>query len=593
MATALRLENEPKRPTIRMIPTDRLVPTADNLRRKITNGSVESLAKSIAREGLLHPIVVRPHPVEEGKWEIRAGERRWRAARLAGLTTVPAVVRRLDDEAAMAVTITENLQRENLHPLEEGRSIRAALDQGQNPRQLAARLGKPLAFVLRRASLADLSPTWREAVFIPDSDVSRLSVAHLEVIARLPAETQESLAADDFATVFRRGFPSVDELKRIIDDGLRTLVSMPWTLDDEALEPVAGSCLNCPKRSGKQPVLFDCDTPPEGGVSPTDRCLDPACFDRKHAAFLTAREAELRRDHPDLRLVQIGSQHIGATTVQAVGDRTTRLYQLRVVKKSDPAGTPIMQIDGPMAGVLMHADLGDKPPARRGAAREGDTTSTDGTARVGGPMTLAERQDRLARRRQAFVVKKVEALLREFTLDSCRSVVEAMPTRTDAAASAFDPLALLLSFGTTTRSDRSHDEEAWERYTTRCGHTSTERATEALHEVVQIWSRRLAGTDLKSAPRQARDAGLITTILAIDIAAIEREAEREIPEPRSWQALREAEPHTDADQATPEGSEVGDESSSEDAAPPHDEPPKSATALPARRKRSRRSKRRR
>ena len=593
MATALKLSAEPKRPNVRMLDIDQLLPTADNLRRRITNGSVESLAKSIAREGLLHPIVVRPHPSEEGKWEIRAGERRWRAAKLAGLSQIPAVVRRLDDEAAMAITITENLQRENLHPLEEGRTIQAALDQGQNPKQLAARLGKSLGFVLRRASLAGLTETWKDAVLVADSDASRLSVAHLELIARLPAETQDALASDDFAVIFGRGFPTVEELRRIIDDGLHTLASMPWRTDDEGMDPVAGSCLNCSKRSGKQPVLFDHeDLPADGSVSPTDRCLDPSCFDRKHAAYLTSREAALRSDHPNLRLVQVGYQKIGNATTQAVGDRVTRLYQLRVVKKSDPCGTPIMQIDGPKAGALLHADLGDK--TERNGTHATAASATEGGQPGRGTLTLAEREDRLSRRRQAFVVKRVEAMLREFTAEAARKVMGDMATRSDEAARLFDPLSLLLSFGTTTRFDRCHDEEAWEQFHKRCANDPTDRAVEALMEVVQIWARRLSGTDLKTARAQARDAGSIAAILAIDIAAIEMEAEREIPEPSSWKALREQQAPAEADKSDTPETEVPVSSDDSESVPlpasdDHDDKPRPTRSKRSRRKRGKRS----
>src|SRR5262249_28154533 len=141
---------------LRMIALDRLLPTEDNTRRPITQASVESLARSMSRDGVLQPIVVRSHPRKEGHFEIRAGERRWRAAKLPGLKEIPALVKPLDDESARAVTIAENILRENLHPLEEAAGIQRALDQGQDAKKLAARLGKSVAFVLRRASLTQL-----------------------------------------------------------------------------------------------------------------------------------------------------------------------------------------------------------------------------------------------------------------------------------------------------------------------------------------------------------------------------------------------------------------------------------------------------
>jgi len=130
-----------------MVPIDTLMPTRNNRRRRITKSSVESLAKSLAREGLLQPIVDRPRPEKEGCFEIRAGERRWRAAKLAGLTHIPAVTQSLDDESALSVTIAEYLQRQDLHPLEEAATIQQTFDRGYNPKSVVARLGKSVQYI--------------------------------------------------------------------------------------------------------------------------------------------------------------------------------------------------------------------------------------------------------------------------------------------------------------------------------------------------------------------------------------------------------------------------------------------------------------
>jgi ParB family transcriptional regulator, chromosome partitioning protein len=87
---------------VETVPIDRLVPTPDNRRKPISDASVRSLAQSIRNDGLLQPIIVRPHPTQSDYFEIRAGERRWRAAKLAGLKEVPVVVRKLDNEQALS-----------------------------------------------------------------------------------------------------------------------------------------------------------------------------------------------------------------------------------------------------------------------------------------------------------------------------------------------------------------------------------------------------------------------------------------------------------------------------------------------------------
>lgn len=518
--------------SVRMIPIEKLLPTRDNKRRPISQSSVESLAKSLAREGVLQPIVVRPHPEKDGRFEIRAGERRWRAAKLAGLREIPALVRPLDDEAALSVTIAENLQRQDLHPLEEAATIRQAFDRGYNPKAVAGRLGKSMAYLARRASLTRLSKVWRDEVLTPESQCSRLSVAHLELIARLPEETQAILAENQFHRVFARGFPTVAELSRQIDAGLQTLRSMPWKLDDETLDPKAGSCVNCPKRSGKHPELFDGEDSFGGGkTSKTDRCLDPLCFEGKQVAFLTRRESELRTEHPNLRLVQLSYSGVSPKVRETFGEKVTMVYAPQFVKPRSKGATPAMQVDGAKAGSLVHLDLSESVSRNGTPGKRSRPIGSDGKPT---PLSMTEKLARLEKRRNAFVVQRVGETLRGMARDKLTTVVAAMATRTDAAAKRFNPLALVLAFGTSSRADRDHDDGAWKRYEELLACSKDLPLASALHEVVQVWTRRLSGSDTHHVAEQAADARRICDLLGIDGKALDMEAARVVPTPKSW-----------------------------------------------------------
>ncbi len=520
--------------SVRMLPVDRLIPTPDNRRRPISQASVESLAKSLVREGVLQPIVVRPHPEKEGWFEIRAGERRYRAAKLAGLKELPALVRTLDDESALSVTIAENLQRQDLHPLEEAATIQLSFDRGYNPKAVAARLGKSVAYLARRASLTRLSKVWRDEVLTPESPCSRLSVAHLELISRLPEETQKLLAEHSFHRVFARGFPTVQELQRLIDAGLQTLRSMPWKLDDETLDLKAGSCLNCPKRSGKHPELFDADDAPANGkVSKTDRCLDPRCFEGKQVAYLTRRESELRTEHPSLRLVQLSYNGLSPKVREAFGDRVTVVYAPKLVKPTSKGATPAMQVDGPKAGALIHLDLNDSVSRHGTHGKKARPLDKDGKPV---PLSMAEKRARLQKRRDAFIVQKVGETLRALTPAKLTNTVATMATRTDAAAKRFNPLALVLAFGTSTRADRDHDDSAWKRYEELLARSKDLPLVTALHEVVQVWTRRLSGSDTHHVTEQAADARRICELLGLDAKALDAEAAQAVPTPKSWES---------------------------------------------------------
>ena len=582
-------KKRPKVPHVtQMMPVDRLAPTADNRRRTITQSSVESLAKSVKQDGVIQPIIVRPHPEKEGWWEIRAGERRWRAAKLAGLTHIPAIIRTLDDVSALSVTIAENLQRQNLHPLEEAETIQLAFDRGYDAKAVAAKLGKSVIYIARRASLTKLCKVWRDAVLTPETKMSRLSVAHLELIARLPEETQQALADNDFAAVFRRGFPTVEELRTFIDGALHTLKAMPWDLADDTLDPKAGACLNCAKRSGMHPMLFDPEDAPNeanGKVSKTDRCLDPMCFEGKCAAHLERRESELRTEHPNLRLVQIGYDGLSPQVREKFASRVTQVYAPKFVKHKAKGATPAMQLDGPKAGALVHIDFGDS--VSRNGTQKSSKRATDESGKVV-PLTLAERQARLQKRRDAFLVTKVRESLQAVTHESLVATVAKIRTRADTAARTFDPLALVLAFGTSTRADYvQHHDDPWKRYEGLHDRTADLPVIAALREVAQVWTRRLSGSDKHHVTEQAADAKRVCELLGLDAVGIEIEAKRVIPTPKSWEALAANSAqagHADstvesADDGADDGDDEGEDHAAEES-PPFEPTASSSTTTP-------------
>ncbi|MDZ4098307.1 MAG: ParB/RepB/Spo0J family partition protein [Methylophilaceae bacterium] len=120
--------------------------------------SLASLAESIKAQGIMQPILVRA--VAEDQYEIIAGERRWRASQLAGLTEVPVLIRDIPDEAALAMALIENIQRENLNPLEEAQGIKRLIDEFSMTHQLAAEaVGRSRAAVTNLLRLLNLLPT--------------------------------------------------------------------------------------------------------------------------------------------------------------------------------------------------------------------------------------------------------------------------------------------------------------------------------------------------------------------------------------------------------------------------------------------------
>ncbi|GFO82758.1 MAG: hypothetical protein A49_23850 [Methyloceanibacter sp.] len=522
--------------TVQALPLDQLVRAADNRREPPSDASLRSLAQSIKLNGVLQPIIVRPHPTEAERFEIRAGERRWRASHLAGLTTIPAIVRSLDDEAALTITLIENLQRENLHPLEEAATIELALEGGFDLKAFASRLGRTVPYLVRRASLNRLTEAWQQAIRRRDSDASRLSAAHLELIARLPAATQNRLAERDGAEVFDRGFPTVDELRRLIDADLQSLAAMPWKLDDETLEPAAGACTECAQRSSRQPLLF-----PELGRSRAegdDRCLDSGCYLKKQIAYLERCEARLRAKHPTLQLVELGVGEVPPRVREAFTGRLVSVYYPHVVKASDDGAQPVMPVNGPKLGKLVHLDLG----GRSGRGRNGrHQRPRDENGKVV-PLSIDERRARLQKRRDVFVVNAVRTRLEAVTPEEARGLAAAAGKKRPAAhhGASLDGLSLLVAFGSLLRADSIVVSDCWDRYDELLHNPGADRAAAALCAVIPVWIKRLSGAATDFVTVQIKDAQRICDLLGMDYAAQVAEAVKSIPEPKSW--AREAQP---------------------------------------------------
>ncbi len=443
---------------------------------------------------------------------------------------MPAIVRTLDDPAALAVTIAENVQRQNLHPLEEAATIQQAFDRGYDIAAIASKLGKSVPYVARRASLSRLAEVWRKAFLKPESPVSRLSPAHLELVARLPEQTQLLLAENDFLPVFGRGFPTVEDVRRVVDRGMHSLTAMPWPLDDESLDPAAGACLACPKRSGAQPLLFDGEVHSSNGKpSPTDRCLDPACFERKQVAHVRRREAELRQGHPNLKLVQIAGGPMSPAAVEAFGEQVQRVYGPRFVKASDRRAVPVIQVDGPKAGKLVYIESDEIErhngvPASRGRPPKSEPK----------PFTLDERRAAHQRRRQAFVVKQVETCLRELSLDGVTQALAERRKQAGAANEPIDIVALVLAFGSSIRPESGAFGSPWEQFDKLRETDADPRAAIAVHAVLPVWIRRLVIQDRHQIGFQAVEAQRMCELLGIDYAVIAAEAVRTLPQPKSW-----------------------------------------------------------
>ncbi len=171
----------------RNIPIATLVESPTNPRKRFDERTLGELAASFKTQGVLEPLLVRP--LEATKYEVVIGARRLKAARLAELESVPVRVVKLSDAEAIEAQVVENLQREDIHPLEESLGFKALMQLGEPTytiASIAARAGKSEAYVQGRIKLADLIPPVAEA-FLQD----KIAIGHALLIAKLPDSQQQ------------------------------------------------------------------------------------------------------------------------------------------------------------------------------------------------------------------------------------------------------------------------------------------------------------------------------------------------------------------------------------------------------------------
>lgn len=156
---------------VRVIPVTQITPNPNQPRLAMDAAALEELAASIREHGVLQPILVRP--LGNNEFELIAGERRWRASQVAGLATIPALVEDIDDDTALEIAIIENLQREDLSPLDEAAMFdRMVHEHGYSVRKLAQKLGKDKGYLENRLRLADAPADVRELVSLRKDTIS-------------------------------------------------------------------------------------------------------------------------------------------------------------------------------------------------------------------------------------------------------------------------------------------------------------------------------------------------------------------------------------------------------------------------------------
>lgn len=267
--------------------TASLHPSPTNPRKTFAGDAWDTFVENVRAVGIMQPILVRPWP--EGQavsgvyalgvplYEIVAGERRYRAAIACGLDMVPALIRDLSTAEVVRLQMVENLQREDLHPLEEAEGYALMVrEHGFSADTLAAEIGKSRAYIYGRMKLLEACDHVKAKM-----RAGELAMSIGELIARIPSTALQMQAMSE---VLNRDMTYKIAAAHIQARYMLTLKSAPFPLDDADLIPAAGTCAACPKRTGNAQDLFS-------DVSSADVCTDPDCYRDKKVANMRRLQA--------------------------------------------------------------------------------------------------------------------------------------------------------------------------------------------------------------------------------------------------------------------------------------------------------------
>ena len=217
---------------VRNVPLDRIEANPENPRLVFDESALEELAASIREHGVLQPVLVRPRGPNQ--FQLVAGERRWRAAKIAGLAAIPALVEDLDDDVALEIAVIENLQREDLSPLEEASIYdRMIKDHGYSVRKLAQKLGKDKGYLENRLRLADAPQEVRDLVSLRKDTLS-----HAYELMKVDDPKKRKRLAGQVA----RGELSLVKLREKIEGRPARLA-----LEDETPEAISPTVMDLPE----------------------------------------------------------------------------------------------------------------------------------------------------------------------------------------------------------------------------------------------------------------------------------------------------------------------------------------------------------
>src|SRR5690348_13611594 len=375
-----------------------------NPRRVFDDTKLAELAENIRQHGVLQPILVRPLPDgEAGMYELVAGARRFRASKLANRESIPATVRELTDAQALELQVIENVQRVDVHPLDEAQGYAALIQLQPNTytvESIASRVGRSPAYVSGRLRLIQLIPEAKQAFY-----EDKLTVAHAFEVARLQPNDQRRALQECFPHHRNAGAilkdkraeaVTVRELRGWVAREIHLdLTNAPFDPQDEKLLPAAGACSRCPKQTGSNPLLFP-EIPRRASI-----CTDRECYRAKVQALVQIQVKPLEeKGEKPLRVSQAPAWQTNGHAKDVLFEGQ---YRKAKAKGECPNTKAAVLIDGKGAGSIFYLCQTEKCDVHNRVTRYQPTPQEQVQRKK---EALAERVEKLSRVRVLEAIQK-------------------------------------------------------------------------------------------------------------------------------------------------------------------------------------------
>ncbi|MDY0747338.1 ParB/RepB/Spo0J family partition protein [Paucibacter sp. R3-3] len=549
------------------VPLGLIAPSPTNPRKRFKQAKIDELAESIKKHGVIQPVLLRRNPAwHDGNGqpphELVCGERRWRASKQAEKPTILALIRDLTDFEALEIQLLENIDRDDLHPLEEAEGLQKLLHPGEGMQgyasveELAAKIGKSKRWIYLRLSLLNLCEPAREA-FLDD----KLNASVAGLIARMPNEDQQRSALKRIL----EGFGGEPLSFRASAEFLRKEFMLDLSLapfDIRAVFQIAGPCSDCKKRSGASPDLFD-------DVKQGDMCQDSACFRAKQHETWELKFAEAEAaGHTVLRGVAaitlmpkptaLPNGHLWfdqpAPTLTADKRILSEIFGAKqrgvITLEHGPSGQILRIVPETDARKLLKSKNLLRPPAAPTPAPPPKPTLSDAATAVQAPSSSASPAAPQPRSEQTLAAMRGERACKLFGVRAQTLLLERMNTQGLPLAAlrlAVAQLAGDLTYEATALIYRAH---GWDIPPANTFMSSAERAKaerDFLHRIVNMEDGRLLGTllaqvlmaeeltdpytleDIEASNYDGEPTWTIATELGVadQVAALAAEAEKE------------------------------------------------------------------